>query len=446
MVVGVLNLLNEYIVKLIVKKLVLLLQQDIQNFTENEHIYLVYQKRLYIDDNLNYQNASCIIDTLDNKGYLGDLQKFTTKEKKINQFLSFKTKQKDLFTCLIYTTKGKGFFQRINEHIDFALQDNNIKVKILLLLALLDRFGSLYLSKSIFYNVFKSDIEDFSILLHSLSDILDKRSQSSDYIKLRGEYATNHILKEIHNYIDNGEIFKIVSNVLMYTSTLYDVDKRRKRSYKTELSSLLLNSRHYINHLKIKNKSYYSEFYNSLKDYYKNLAPFWLYYAKMEMKLHDLDSAWIHLRQAKSLNNSYEIEHTIGQWYLIHARTIDLYNEASMEFKQGKEIMLKQINSGKDAYPVHTYIDEYIFFNTKFNGNINNTEIKSLIKIINNAREIFNDQVIIQIIWKKFYKFLQKIKLRELMPLSLEDLKLMKKIDSNKSAEEQYLLLLRSKS
>ena len=42
------------------------------------------------------------------------------------------------------------------------------------------------------------------------------------------------------------------------------------------------------------------------------------------MKLNDLDSAWIHLKQAESLNNSHEIEHTIVHWHLMHSYTKSL--------------------------------------------------------------------------------------------------------------------------
>jgi len=410
-------------------------------YRERNYISSLPKSIKYIDDNLNFDNATKIVNVLDKKGYLGNLAKFSSKEKMVKEFL-ITNKSNDLFSSLIYATEGKGFFEKINSHIDFAFKDNPIKVKMLVLLALLDKFGSMTLSKSIFYNVFKNEIEDFSKLLYSINDIIDKNSLNGDYIKLRGEYVTTYILRNITKYLSNEEIFNIVSKILMYTSTIYDIDKRRKRSYKTELSSILLNSKHYINYLKIREKSYYDDFYNNLKDYYKELAPFWLYYAKMEMKLEDLDSAWVHLKQAKALNNSQEIEHTIGQWHLIKAKNMTNYLDGYEEFKKGEEIMIKQISNYKDAYPVHTYIEEYIIFNRNFNLKPNSTELKKLIQIINTARNKFNDQIIIQIIWKKFYNFLENIKCANLMKLSFDDLKLMKQIDLSRSAEEQYFLLL----
>jgi hypothetical protein len=410
-------------------------------YRERTYINGLPREIKYIDENIQEENIKKLITVLDKKGYIGQLAKFTTFEEKVKEFLNIKTHNRDLFSSLIYATKGKGFFKRINEHILNAMNESNINIKILFLLAILDKFGSLYLSKSIFYNVFKSEIPNLSVILNSLNDILDKKSQNSDYIKLRGEYATDFILKEIRKYLNIEEIFSLVEKVLMYTSTIYDVDKRKKRSYQTEISSLLLNSKHYRTYLYIKDKSYYDNFYNNLKDYYKDLAPFWLYYAKMEMKLNDLESAWIHLMQAKALNNSYEIEHTIGQWYLINARKIDYYYDAVIDFQKGEEIMLKQINMSLDAYPIHTYIDEYIFFNKKFKNRIDNKKLKILVKMIDDARNKFYDQIIVQIIWKKFYEFLKNINLAELMILSLDDLKLMSRIDLNKNAEHQYLLL-----
>lgn len=32
--------------------------------------------------------------------------------------------------------------------------------------------------------------------------------------------------------------------------------------------------------------------------------------------------------------------------------------------------MINQISKNRDAYPVHTYIDEYIFFNRQFKGGV----------------------------------------------------------------------------
>jgi hypothetical protein len=397
----------------------------------------------YIDDNLTFENAEKVIEVLDEKGYLGKLAKSPTKKERITEFLSLKNNNKDLFTSLIYATKGRGFFDRINMRIDETLQKNDINIKLLLLLALLDKFGSIGLNKSIFYNAFKDEIDDLNILLNSIGDILDKNFQNTEFIKIRGEYVTNYIFDNIFKYVEKEYILSTTSKLLMYITTLYDIDKRKKRNYKTEVSSLLLNSRNYFNYLNINDKKSFDDFYNILKDYYKDVAPFWLYYAKMEMKLNALDSAWIHLDQAKALNSSYEIEHTIGQWYLINARSQSSYIEAKKEFSKGEEIMIKQINMNRDAYPVHTYIDEFMFFSNKYKENLNPSIIKKLVKIINNARKEFSEQVIIQIIWKKFYHFLKKVNLASYMVLGLEDLSLMDKIDVTKSAEEQYKILLK---
>jgi hypothetical protein len=412
-------------------------------YRERTYISGIKKELIYFDDNLGKSNAGLIINTLDKKGHLGSLAAYKTHDERIQALLKIQTSNKDLFSCLIKATQGEGFFERIHSHIDTALKTNNINVKLLFLLAILDKFGSLALSKSIFYNVFKNEIENFTTLQESLSNIIDSNSNNQEYIRLRGEYITDYILQNIQRkkYLNNNDIFDTTANVLMYTTSVYDIDKRKKRSYITELSSLLLNSRHYINYLNIRNKQYYDDFYNTLKDYYKELAPFWLYYAKMEMKLKDLKSAWVHLEYAKALSDSYDIEHTIGQWHLVKARQIANYDLAIIEFEKGEIIMQTQIKLRSDSYPIHTYIEEFIYFYKDHKDKINNNKFRILVDLIYDAKEQFPDQVIVLIIWKKFYNFLKDINLSKMMSLKYEDAQLMHKIDLNKSAEEQYHLL-----
>ncbi len=402
----------------------------------------------YVDDTITKENAKKIINVLENKGYLGNLASFPSMDDKIKSILSLSGRDKDLFSCLISATKGKGFFERINGSLDLTMEQKNIKMIFLSMLAIFDRFATLPLSISLFHNVFMNEIQDIQEILNEISDFLSKKSTNlseqgiSTNVRPRGAYVTEYIMSNIDNYLKHEEVLKVISKILVFVASTYNISKKERNNYYTELVNVLLNSRNYMNHLGIRNKRHFDDFYSSIKNAYGDHSLFWLNYARMEMKLNDLESAWIHLQQAKALTyNSYQIEHAIGQWYLLNAKKFEDINLARDEFTKGEEIMIRQIKLKRDAYPIHTYVVEFMSFYSKFKQDIDIKKAKKLIGYIDDAKKAFPEHILVFIIWKKFYNFLKKNNCSNIMKLTLDDLKLMEKVDINKSAEEQYEIL-----
>ena len=101
--------------------------------------------------------------------------------------------------------------------------------------------------------------------------------------------------------------------------------------------------------------------------------------------------------------------------------------------------MISQIDIN-DAYPIHSYIDGFIQFHKKFRFELENSKVKELYNIIKGGLEKFNNHALLLIIWKKYYKHLQKNNKTSLIKISFEDMNLMKHVDIKKDAEEQYII------
>lgn len=428
------------------KKVAILITSRIPEYYREMRIISNIPSKTYdIDNPVDKENSKRIINRLDNKGLLGELAKYQSMDERIKHFMHRDGKGKDIFSCLISSTSGNGFAQRIDAIVK-AKFDND-SMLFLYVLFLFDRFGSLALSLQLFFNIFNEDIHDLHKIIRDCNDLLNKKidvfSDLNVSVKPRGTYISDKMYSRIKTCFSHERMLEISKQILIHIASTHQLSFKNRKNYYTEIMHLLLPSKLYINHLDIKDKYLFDNYYNSLKEYFKDNENFWLHYARMEMKLNDLDSAKIHLEQAEALNeNSSNIQHSIGHWHLLKSLQYTSYEEAKREFLIGERIMIEQLGATLDAYPVHTYIDSFIEFHNKFHYELTPAKIKSLNAYINKVRNADPHHVLILIVWKKFYKFLEKNKLLNYIAFTPHDLHIINKVDISKSAEEQYTIFM----
>lgn len=428
------------------KKVAILITSRIPEYYREMRIVTNIPSKTYdIDNPVDKENAVRIITCLENKGLLGELAKYTSIEEKVKQFISRDDRGKDIFSCLIKSTNGRGFEQRIDSIVNAQIDRDSML--FLYVLFLFDRFGSLGLSLQLFFNVFNKDIKDLHKIIRNCTDLLNKKIDNfldlSIVLKPRGTYVSEKMYSKIKLFFTSEEMLNISKYILINIASTHQLKYKNRKNYYTEIMHLLLPSKLYINHLGIQDKKLFDDYYNSLKEYFKENEDFWLHYARMEMKLNDLDSAKIHLEQAEALNeNSSNIQHSIGHWHLLKSLQYDDFSQAETEFSIGEKIMIERLGVTLDAYPVHTYIDSFIEFHNKFKFALTTSKIRRLNGYINKVRDIDPRHVLILIVWKKFYKFLEKNKQLNSIVFSPEELHMINKIDISKSAEEQYTIFM----
>jgi len=414
-------------------------------YREMRNLINIPSKTFNFDEVICRENAKQILIKLEEKGYIGNLINFLNIDERVTQFLkNSKNSKFDLFSSLIKSTSGKGFYNSINKKVTEQMK-NKENALFLIVLSIFDSFGSYHLPLSLYLNIFKDKVTNLHRTITDCSDLLN-HNNIQDYTNLninvrpRGTFITKTILKYVKENFDNKEIFKISKEILIYISLNYNINFKKGKNLYTEVTHTLLVSKLYYKYFGIKDKKLNDNFYHSLSSYFSDNSDFWLQYARMEMKLKDFDSAKIHLEQASTLNpSSYKIQHTIGQWYMFYSCTLPNYNMAKEEFEKGEKIMKAQITIN-DAYPVHSYIDGFMLLHKKFNFELESKKIRYLYSIIMESLERFNNHALLLIIWKKFYKFLEKNKKLHIIKTSLEDKKMLDAIDTSKDAEEQYII------
>ena len=397
------------------------------------------------DQLISRNDAKEIVLKLEEKGYLGNLIDFKNIDERVTSFLkNSKNSKFDLFSSLIKSTSGKGFYNSINQKVIEKMKDEE-NALFLIVLSIFDSFGSYHLSLNLYLNIFKDKITNLHKTITECSDLLN-HNNIQDYsnlninIRPRGSFVTKSVLNYVKKHFEPKEIFSITKKILIYISLNHDINFNRGKNIYTEVTHTLLVSKLYYKYFEIKDKKLSDNFYYSLSSYFDNNSDFWLQYARMEMKLKDFDSARIHLEQASTLNpSSYKIQHTIGQWHMFYAITINDYNFAKEEFEKGEKIMIAQLPIN-DAYPVHSYIDGFMQLHKKFNFELDSKKIRYLYSIIMDSLKRFNNHALLLIIWKKFYKFLEKNKKLHIIKTSFEDKRILDSIDITKDAEEQYLI------
>ncbi|MDN5125875.1 SIR2 family protein [Aliarcobacter butzleri] len=416
-------------------------------YREMRNLQNVPNKSISFDDNISFENAKILITKKEEKTYLGGYAEFKDIDKRAKAFLnSFKNKN-DLFSSLIEATDGKGFYKNINSKIRDVIKDK-ANAHFLLVLIIFDSFNSFSLPIQFYFDIFERRIKSLKKIISDCSDLLNNINLQDYgnlkfYVRPRGNYITKSISKEILRIFSEKEILDITKEILIHIATKYDINYVRGKNLYTEISHSLLVSKFYykIFNINIKdNEKLYDDFYHSLSSYFGENSDFWLQYAKMEMKLGDYPSAKIHLEQAIALNpKSYKIKHAIGQLHILKSLTYDNFEEAKKEFEIGEKIMISQIEIN-DAYPIHSYVDGFIQFHKKFKFQLENNKVKELYNVIKYGLEKFNNHALLLIIWKKYYRYLQKNNKTSLIKISIEDMNLMKHIDVRKDAEEQYMI------
>ncbi|CAM3816833.1 SIR2 family protein [Arcobacter cloacae] len=414
-------------------------------YREMRNLLNIPQVIYNFDQLISKNDAGKIVLKLEEKGYLGKLIDFKTLDERVNYFLkNSKNSKFDLFSSLIKSTSGRGFYNSINLKVIEKMQDKE-NALFLIVLSIFDSFGSYHLPLNLYLNIFKNKITNLHKTITECSDLLN-HNNIHDYknlninIRPRGSFVTKSILNYVKKHFEQKEIFNITKEILVYISLNYDVNFNKGKNLYTEVTHTLLVSKLYYKYFEIKDKKLSDNFYYSLSSYFNANSDFWLQYARMEMKLKDFDSAKIHLEQASTLNpSSYKIQHTIGQWHMFYAIRISDYNLAKEEFEKGEKIMIAQLPIN-DAYPVHSYIDGFMQLHKRFNFDLDSKKIKYLYSIIMDSLKRFNNHALLLIIWKKFYKFLERNKKLYMIKTSLEDKKILDSIDITKDAEEQYLI------
>lgn len=416
-------------------------------YREMRNLQNVPNKSVSFDDNISFENAKILITKKEEKTYLGGYAEFKDIDKRAKAFLSNFQNKKDLFSSLIEATDGKGFYKNINSKIKNIIKDRE-NAHFLIVLIIFDSFNSFALPVQFYFDIFEKNIKNLKKIINDCSDLLNQINLQDYedlkfYVRPRGNYITKNISKEILRIFSEKEILDITKEILIHIATKYDINYVKGKNLYTEISHSLLVSKFYykIFNINIKdNEKLYDDFYHSLSSYFSENSDFWLQYAKMEMKLGDYSSAKIHLEQAIALNpKSYKIKHAIGQLHILKSLTYNDFSQAKLEFEIGERIMISQIDIN-DAYPIHSYIDGFIQFHKKFRFELENSKVKELYNIIKGGLEKFNNHALLLIIWKKYYKHLQKNNKTSLIKISFEDMNLMKHVDIKKDAEEQYII------
>ncbi len=414
-------------------------------YREMRNLHNIPNTIFNFDELISYENAKRIVLKLEEKSYLGQLINYKNIDERVTAFMrNSKHSKFDLFSSLVKSTSGEGFYNSINTKVITNMKDKENEL-FLIVLAIFDSFGSYPLPLNMYLNIFKHRIKNLQVTIANCSDLLN-HNNLQDYdnlninVRPRGSFVTRSILNYVKKHIDKKEIFEITKEILIYISSNFDINFKKGKNLYTEVTHVLLVSKLYYKYFEIRDKKLNDDFYNSLSSYFTYNSDFWLQYARMEMKLKAFDSAKIHLDQALTLNpSSYKIQHTIGQLHMFYSLTKSNYNEAKEEFEKGEKIMIAQLQIN-DAYPVHSYIDGFMQLHRVFKFELEVNKIKYIYSIIMSSLDRFNNHALLLIVWKKFYKFLEKNKKLHIIRISLEDKKLLDSIDITKDAEEQYLI------
>lgn len=368
--------------------------------------------------------AQSIINTLDDKGYLGEL-KGKSPEERVKYILNIN----DLGSIVYNLTEGISFKKRyINNYnkIDDSNYDLNDALVALSIFQVLDLP---YLPVDILC-LWKR--ESFSYILDKLDDFV--KFENKNGISLRTNILTNLIISKM----SKSDLTKIVKELLI----LIAPNISNCVSYWNDIQSRLmkvnlLHSKLGITHLKIK------EMFRKIKNYYNDDANYWIQVGIVEQKIGDYYRALNHFKQAEVLSpNSYLVQNALARNYLRMANSSRNIEEAQEFFNIGKMRMLELIRNKDDyqvkAYSTHSYISELIKYWRNFNLIPNEAEVHNAISILNNIIKKDKNDVMTTNVTNKFCMFLKEKNITKYIPnLKLDDIHILKGLLTN---DEQVII------
>jgi len=371
-------------------------------------------KEYLIDSDISFPLAQKIVTKLEEKGYLGNLQKFATQKEQIEYFLH----KNDLMSALIditYSNSTSGFHYRFRKEINEAFRKNDGSVRsFLIILSLFEKLDLPYVPNELVTLIYKSNSKD---LLNKSNDYT-KNSRMGG-IKLR----SGHFHKEILYKIPPQTIVEEIKEILIAISGQIT---EHGRSYWNEIFEAFLKHKFLSDVLKI-NNTLINELYSKIRRYFDHLSYYWLQLGLVEQRIGEFDRAYNHFRQAEVLQpNSYQIKHAIGRNYMRHAKTKFSLTEAVSLFEEGEEVLLSLIKERElyqaRAFSVHCYIFEKISFCRKFNQEISNEKLREMLAYLNDLQDKDNPDPRFESIKRYLYKYIKDVDKLAIIKIKIEDL------------------------
>ncbi len=380
-----------------------------------------------IEPGIDSEFASEIVLRLDSKGYLGELKKFPTTEKRIREVMI----NNDLMSTLHSLTFGKGFADRLRNDLRPRLKEDGNAKELLLALGIFDKLDLPFFPKELLQILYGRESKS---ILDSVEDFI-KLTKTRD-IRLRTKFILNEIIKSAGPNIVLG----IMSQIMIGISSLVE---NFGHSYWNEIHQALIKEKRLSKLLGLSIGEIKSYLYN-LHGYYSENHNYWLHLGKAEQRVEDFDKAMNHFLQADALApNSFMVRNAIARNYLKKAYSQKSLSASLPYFEEGEKIFLKLLDDKSRAmahgYSTHAYIYEKIRYYKKFHVEISQKEMKKMHEIIQRAITRDPNDIMSKHINNYFIQFIKSIGKSSSLKFNLYDLARYKELfDTHQGGEFDF--------
>lgn len=406
------------------KTIVLTASRTIQH-NRNRYVLIDYNLHEFeFPSGIDNSYANNIVDKLDDKGFLGILQKFKSKEQKSNHI----KKQNDILSALFQITHGKGFIKRFQHELNGFLRGKSLEKDLLVNLVIFEELGLPFFPKELVNDFYK---EKTIKTIGNIHNFIKYNTQ--------GDFAlrTNFFNGQILRGISESQLLHQVKEILMFISPLVNIDTN---NYWNEIHASLSRPKS-LRKLRIKPENTLKMLYD-IRNYYYDNFHYWVQLGIAESNSGEFDKATNHFKQAESLfSESYLVKSAMGTNYMKKAVNSKSSMEAKPFLKEGESILTKLINRTIDfeitSYTTHSYVCQKLNYLKKFREEISNNEIRKLVNYSQLLLEKDPDDFFTKDTRKQLYKYLKSVEKTSLMKVELYEISELTKKEKSKS--KQYV-------
>lgn len=378
----------------------------------NRYRYILIDYNLHefeIPSTINSNYANNIVEKLQEKGFLGVLQKFKSKEEKI----AYVKRQNDILAILFQITHGKGFIKRFQHELDGFLRRKTIEQDLLVNLVIFEELGLPFFPKELVNDFCKEkNIET----IENVQNFIKHNSQED--FALRTNFFNRQILKGT----SEKQLLKQIKEILMLISPLVNTDTH---NYWNEIHASLSRPKS-LRALRIKPENALKMLY-SIRNYYYDNFHYWVQLGIAESNSGEFDKATNHFKQAESLfADSFLVKSAMGTNYMkkaIHSRSS---MEGELFLKEGENILTKLIDQTMEfeitSYTTHSYVCQKLNYLKKFQEEISNSEIRKLVNYSELLLDKAPEDFFTKDTRKRLYEYLKSINKTNLMKVELHEI------------------------